>query len=80
MTPDTSDIARRLRQTRANMLGTADEEHYWDCHAAADEIERQRLTDAEREAVEAAATFADEDGWLMKKHIATLRGLLERMT
>jgi hypothetical protein len=61
------------------MLGGADEDHYWDCHAAADEIERLRLTDAEREAVEAAAAFADDDGWLMKEHIATLRGLLERM-
>jgi len=37
------------------------------------------ITDAEREAVEAAATFADEDGWLMKEQIATLRGLLKRM-
>jgi hypothetical protein len=46
MTPDTLDIARRLRQTRANMLGTADEDHYWDCHEAAGEIERLRLTDA----------------------------------
>ena len=36
------------------------------------------LTDAEREAVESAATFADEDGWLMKEQIATLRELLER--
>ena len=47
MTPDTSDICitTRLRQTRANMLGTADEDHYWDCHAAADEIDRLRLTD-----------------------------------
>lgn len=47
------DIVTRLRQTRANMLGTDDEEHYWDCHDAANEIARLRLTDAEREAVEA---------------------------
>jgi hypothetical protein len=39
-----------------------------------------RLTDAEREAVQAAATFADEDGWLMTEQIATLRGLLARMS
>ena len=39
-----------------------------------------RLTDAERQAVKAAATFADEDGWLMKEQIAALRGLLERMS
>ena len=32
--------AKNLRRTRANMLGTDDEKHYWECHAAADEIER----------------------------------------
>lgn len=37
-----NDIATRLRQTRANMIGTEDEDHYWDCQDAADEIERQR--------------------------------------
>jgi len=41
-------ILTRLRQTRANMIGTDDEQHYWDCHDAAAEIERLRLTDAER--------------------------------
>jgi len=44
-----SDIVRRLRQTRADMIGTDDEQHYWDCHDAAAEIERLRLTDAERQ-------------------------------
>ncbi|NBT36272.1 MAG: hypothetical protein EBT03_12200 [Betaproteobacteria bacterium] len=44
-----SDIVRRLRQTRADMIGTEDEQHYWDCHDAAAEIERLRLTDAERQ-------------------------------
>ena len=44
----------------------------------ADALERARLTDEEREAVERAAAFADDDGWLMKEHIATLRTLLER--
>jgi len=36
------DITTRLRQTRANMIGTDDEAHYWDCHDAAAEIERLR--------------------------------------
>jgi hypothetical protein len=36
------DITTRLRQTRADMIGTADEAHYWDCHDAAAEIERLR--------------------------------------
>jgi len=36
------DITKRLRQTRAGMIGTDDERHYWDCHEAADEIERLR--------------------------------------
>jgi hypothetical protein len=66
-------IVTRLRQTRANMLGTDDEDHYWDCHDAAGEIERLRLTDAEREAIEVCIQdirFEDVQ--------ATLRGLLER--
>jgi hypothetical protein len=29
-----------LRRTRADMLGTDDEEHYLECHAAAEEIDR----------------------------------------
>lgn len=50
---------------------------------AADEIERLRLTDAEREAVEAAARIIDAydddmDGF-SSGAAATLRGLLERM-
>lgn len=36
------DIVKRLRQTRADMLGTDDEDHYWDCHDAANEIEHLR--------------------------------------
>ena len=36
------DIVKRLRQTRADMLGTADGQHYYDCHEAADEIDRLR--------------------------------------
>lgn len=40
-------VVERLRQTRANMLGTEDEAHYWTCHEAADELEgfRQREVD-----------------------------------
>ena len=38
-----TDIVSRLRQTRADMIGTDDEQHYWDCHDAAAEIERLRL-------------------------------------
>ena len=33
------DSIRNLRATRADMLGTDDEEHYWHCHAAANYIE-----------------------------------------
>lgn len=43
-----------------------------DCRA---EIKRLRLTDAEREALEWAATHLDNCGW----GSATLRGLLERL-
>lgn len=38
MTP-ANDLVARLRATRATMLGTDDEQHYWDCHKAADFIE-----------------------------------------
>jgi hypothetical protein len=40
-------IVTRLRQTRADMIGTDDEDHYFDCHEAAAEIERLRLTGAD---------------------------------
>ena len=39
----TCRVATRLRQARADMIGTDDEQHYWDCHDAASEIERLRL-------------------------------------
>jgi hypothetical protein len=81
MKQDKADIATRLRQTRADMIGTEDEQHYWDCHEAAGEIERLRrwgrLTDAEREAIERAADLVDAKTC---GDLATLRGLLERMT
>ena len=35
-----SDHVSNLRRTRADMLGTDDEEHYWECHRAADRIEQ----------------------------------------
>lgn len=75
-----SDIVTRLRQTRADMIGTDDEQHYWDCHDAAAQIERLRLTDAEREAVEKAARLSSDWGPEWADHTATLRGLLERVS
>ena len=39
MPQDKADIATRLRQTRADMIGTDDEQHYWDCVEAAALIE-----------------------------------------
>jgi hypothetical protein len=79
MSTDKADITTRLRQTRANMLGTEDEQHYWDCHEAAAEIERLRrwgrLTDAEREAIGWA--IAATAGVSLRAE--TMRGLLERM-
>ena len=77
-----TDLATRLRQTRADMLGTDDEEHYWDCHEAAAQIEHLRLwgrlTDAEREAFKEAC---DEGRWYPKDyhHIHTMRALLARL-
>jgi len=34
-----TDHAKNLRRTRADMLGTDDEEHYWECYAAAGHID-----------------------------------------
>ena len=34
-----NDLVKHLRSTRANMIGTDDEQHYFDCHEAADYIE-----------------------------------------
>jgi len=36
------DIVIRLRKTRADMIGTDDCDHYFDCHEAAEEIEKLR--------------------------------------
>lgn len=75
------DITHRLRQTRADMLGTPDEDHYWDTHEAAGEIERLRrwgrLTKEEREAVAwVCGDVADITGPVE----TTLRALLERLS
>jgi hypothetical protein len=86
------DIATRLRQTRANMIGTDDEQHYWDCYDAAAAIERLRLTDEEREAISRvydllcdrsrelqSATRLDEARPLIQ-WAKTLQGLWERLS
>ena len=79
------DIVTRLRQTRANMIGTDDEQHYFDCHEAAGEIERLRrwskLTDIERDSLNEAADFyADNDDDQRSAEIANaLHGLIDRM-
>jgi hypothetical protein len=65
-----SDIVHRLRDWRNLHLALGGKLF----EAAADEIERLRLTDAEREAIEWYADF--QNGI----HAATLRNLLERMT
>ena len=70
-----SDIVERLRAITGQAGDHGDVQL---CDAAADEIERLRLTDAEREAVEQALDFVcgmqRPDDWA----VATLRGLLER--
>jgi hypothetical protein len=78
-----SDITTRLRQTRADMLGTDDEQHYWDCHEAAAEIERLRLTDEEREALATVLRRTREDFFTQRYDdsvtiAAVVDGLLER--
>ena len=72
------DIATRLRQTRANMIGTDDEQHYWDCYDAAAAIERLRLTDEEREAIALAKSrLGTSDGDWQADDV--LAALLERL-
>lgn len=83
MTPDTSDITRRLRQTRADMIGTDDEQHYWDSHEAAGEIDRLRqwgrLTDTEWEAAEQVIDAANGMGQAEPWAMDAIRGLLSRL-
>jgi hypothetical protein len=63
-------IVARLRQTRANMIGTDDEQHYWDCQDAANEIERLRL--AIRRLAEQDATLSVCDGSVIVQMDETL--------
>jgi glycine cleavage system aminomethyltransferase T len=63
-------IVARLRQTRADMIGTDDEQHYWDCHEAANEIERLRL--AIRRLAEQDATLSVQGGNVTVTMDATL--------
>jgi glycine cleavage system aminomethyltransferase T len=63
-------IVTRLRQTRANMIGTDDEQHYWDCQDAANEIERLRLTI--RRLAEQDATLSVQGGNVTVTMDATL--------
>jgi predicted glycoside hydrolase/deacetylase ChbG (UPF0249 family) len=64
------DIVTRLNQTRADMLGTDDEDHYWDCHEAVHEIER--LREAIRRLAEQDATLSVCDGNVTVTTDATL--------
>jgi hypothetical protein len=77
------DITTRLQQTRADMIGTDDEQHYFDCHEAAGEIERLRrwgrLTDAERERVSVVADWASEHLGQDDPGVVALRALMERL-
>ena len=67
-------IVERLRQTRADMLGTPDEAHYWDCVEAAAVIEKLRAAKVEllRLFDEAMDGYADcipyKGEYLIKKH------------
>lgn len=68
-----SDIAARLRDWRSVHLARL----HLLMEEAADEMDRLRLTDDEREAVEvAAAACADDHG---ERFAATLRALLKRL-
>jgi hypothetical protein len=63
-------IVTRLRQTRADMIGTDDEQHYWDCQDAATEIERLRL--AIRRLAEQDATLSVVSGSVIVQMDETL--------
>jgi hypothetical protein len=78
MENDMSDIAKELRERslRAEQEG----EPLALLDEAADEIERLRLTDEEREAVERAVGFCEctTSPLPTSSQIATIRGLLDR--
>jgi hypothetical protein len=60
------------------MIGTDDEQHYWDCYDAAAAIERLRLTDEEREAIALAKSrLGTSDGDWQADDV--LAALLERL-
>jgi hypothetical protein len=70
-----TDIVERLRRLRFVHVPVASEL----MEEAAKEIDRLRLTDAEREAVEFFAEIHNEGYGLFAKHTSTLRSLLERL-
>ena len=87
------DIVSRLRQTRANMIGTPDEDHYWDCHDAATTIERLNrevsvlIAECQRQkdllVNGASLTPAEREAltWftVCPQYLATIRGLMDRL-
>ena len=69
-------IVERLRQTRADMLGTPDEAHYWDCVEAADEIEKLRA--ALKPFADAAPHYCicnEHDDWFVDGEYITIGDL-----
>lgn len=73
MSEEKPDIVTRLRQTRANMIGTDDEEHYWDCHVAATMIEKLR------EQADKLVALAEKLQTSMKKRVDALEARLKQM-
>jgi len=69
------DHASNLRRTRADMLGTDDEEHYRHCHAAAKELERLLSENSVmREYIhECGLTDADIQFWVDAFPVSTRR-------
>lgn len=57
---DVKEIVTALRQTPANMLGTSLEEHYWNCHKAADLILRLNQQVIDMRAAESRVVFKNE--------------------
>ena len=82
-------LVGRLRATRANMLGTDDEQHYWDCHAAADALEAAgkdaREAENDAAAVRELLNVYNLGGWTdaiapMKRALAAEELVLEQQT
>ena len=78
---EAADEIERLSRTGSIDAKTGDDAT--ECHDHGVKVpERERLTDAEREAVRymiAAGKFGQRDEALTEEHAATLRGLLERL-